>query len=277
MSTKHFYSVLNKLVDLRTWIATGVLAALLVFVTERFRNPAWFTGYVLFGFILILLAFRARKRLSMVPLGSLSSWKRIHIALSVLGLVLFWLHVDSLWPAGPYEKALAVFFYLVNGSGILGYVLDRIYPSRLTETGIEVIYERIPAEISELREEADQLVMECTEKTGSPTLARHYAETLRWYFRKPRFVFNHVWGGASGLHWIRGQFDFMNPYLSDAERVYLSRLRNLAEAKDNLDFHYAVQSLLRNWLSVHIPLAVAMFVLILWHLLIVNIYAQWSN
>jgi hypothetical protein len=266
-----------KTIQLRIWVATIILAGLLTFAAQWFRNSAWITGYIFLALIVGLMAFRARKRLSVIPLASAATWTRLHIALGALGFALYWLHTGSIWPTGPYEQMLAVLFYLVSVSGIIGYILDRGYPGRLTQTGIEVIYERIPAELAILREQAEALIEECTRETASQTLARHYVETLYWFFRKPRFVFNHIWGGRKGFHWIRSRCDYVNRYLNDAERVYLDRLKQLAETKDKLDFHFAVQGMLKHWLFVHVPLAGALFVAVLWHLLLVNIYAQWSR
>ncbi|MDP7226464.1 MAG: hypothetical protein QF909_14940, partial [SAR202 cluster bacterium] len=46
---------------------------------------------------------------------------------------------------------------------------------------IEVIYERIPLHISELRQKAEALVRECCDQTRFDTLGRHYLDPLQLF------------------------------------------------------------------------------------------------
>ena len=167
---------------------------------------------------------------------------------------------------------MAFLFYAVTVTGIVGYVLQRIYPKLLTQTNFEIIYERIPAGIHELRSNAEAIAIECTSDTGSDTVARHYVETLSWFFQRPRFSFSHIVGGQRGGHWVRHQQATLSRYLSEEEGKYFRNIIQLAFTKNRIDLHYAVQSLLKYWLLVHVPLSVAMVVLALWHLLIVHVY-----
>ena len=114
-------------------------------------------GWVLLAFLGFLSLFSARKRLSMLPLGSAYAWRLLHEALGLVALALFWLHARTLWPKGLYEQILASFFYAVAFSGCAGSVLQRVYPSRLTRSGFEIIYERIPAELAQIRSQAEAL------------------------------------------------------------------------------------------------------------------------
>ena len=164
-------------------------------------------------------------------------------------------------------------FYLVSLSGIFGYIIQRINPRRLVQTDFEIIYERIPAELAEIREKAEEEIRACTEETGSDTLARHYMETLSWFFRRPRFFFNNAFGGSAGQHWLRNQYRTVNRYLNDSERAYLDRVNELAEMKAKIDIHYACQSTMKYWLLFHLPLAAAVLGLMFWHVIVVNVYA----
>ena len=62
----------------------------------------------------------------------------------------------------------------------MGYFIEKIYPRRLTGTGIEIIYERIPIELADIRDECERLILECTKTTKSDTVARYYVETFDW-------------------------------------------------------------------------------------------------
>lgn len=248
----------------------GVYTYLAELALER---SEFITGYVLFAVMLALALFNARKKLAMVPLVRSAYWLAIHVVGGIAAVVLFFIHTGSIWPTGGYEQALALVFYLVSISGIVGYAVQRINPRRLVQTDLEIIFERIPAELAELREKAEAEIRACTEETGSDTLARHYMETLTWYFRRPRFFVNNAFGGDAGQHWLRNQYRTVNRYLNDAEREYLDRVNELAQTKAKIDVHYACQSTMKNWLLVHLPLAAALLGLMFWHVIVVNVYA----
>jgi len=231
------------------------------------------TGYVLFCLMIFLGLFNSRKKLSMVPLGRAAHWLVLHVVVGIFVLLAFWLHTRSFWPQGAYEQVLAGLFYIVSLSGICGFVLQKIYPPRLTRIGYEVIYERIPGELADLRAEAEQAVFDATESSGDDTLARYYIENLQWFFARPRFLLSHLFGNDNPRHWLRQQFEVVGRYLSGSEEEFLDRLADLAEKKVKIDNHYAVQSLLKRWLLLHLPLSVGLILLSIWHLIIVNIYA----
>ncbi len=239
----------------------------------QLERTEFITGYSLFALMIALALFNARKKLAMVPLIRSAYWLAIHVVGGAAAVILFFIHTGSIWPSGGYEQALAIVFYLVSISGIVGYAIQRINPRRLVQTDLEIIYERIPAELAEIREKAEAEILACTEETGSDTLARHYMETLVWFFRRPRFVFNNAFGGNAGEHWLRFQYRTVNRYLNDNERVYLDRLNDLAEMKAKIDVHYACQSTMKGWLLVHLPLAAAVLGLMFWHVIVVNVYA----
>lgn len=236
-------------------------------------NPAIVTGYSLLTLMLLLGFFNMRKRLSMLPVGSGSLWLAFHVAAGILAIAMFWLHTGTLWPTGSYERVLATLFYLVSLTGIFGYIILRSLPRRLTQTGIEVIYERIPAELGEIREKVEGLTLECTEKSGNDTVAQHYIGTLNWYFRRPRFRISHLVGGDAAGHWLRGPGSAARRYLNDVEKEYFDQILELGSLKVLVDRHYACQDLMKKWLLVHVPLSMAVILLSIWHLLLVNVYA----
>jgi hypothetical protein len=237
------------------------------------QRSEFVTGYALFGLLLLLAMFNARKKLPMLPLARSAYWLAAHVVGGLAAIGLFFIHTGSIWPTGAYEQALAIVFYLVSLSGIFGYVVQRIYPRRLVQTDFEIIFERIPEELAEIREETEMEIRKCTEETGSDTLARHYIETLSWYFRRPRFFLNSAFGGDAGNHWLRNQYRSVNRYLNDAEKAYLDRISNLARMKAKIDIHYACQSVMKVWLLLHLPIAAALLGLMFWHVIVVNVYA----
>ena len=269
----------------RAWGALGVfiLAALVIWAGVTFL--AWhaerslgkasvITGYALFAVVLVLGFFKARKRLLVLPLGTVREWMLGHVVLGGLSVPLYFQHTGTLWPDGRYEQAIAAAFYVVTVSGIAGYILQRILPHRLADLEGEVIYERIPNELAALREEIEALVFKAVKELGSDTLGRYYTESLEWFFWRPRFLIGHVLGSGRSAGWIRSRITALRRYLNEGERAYLGRIEELALRKNRLDAHYALQSVLKFWLFVHLPAAVLLVLLACWHLLVVNIYAR---
>ena len=223
--------------------------------------------------MVFLALFNARKKLSMIPLGNASTWLLLHAVGGVLVLAVYWLHTGNLWPVGSYEQLLALLFYATVATGVFGYLIQRFYPRRLTHTGTEMIFERIPQELSDLRVRAEELALQCTEETGSEILGRHYVDTLAWFFRRPRYFNNHVVGSQRGEHWIRQQDAAVRRYLSADEKAYLDQLTDLAQYKNKVDIHYALQGVMKRWLLFHVPLTAGLLAMSIWHMLIVHIYA----
>ncbi|MBS0336430.1 MAG: hypothetical protein JSS40_06390 [Proteobacteria bacterium] len=260
------------------WLAALVLwlgVTVLAWHAERsLGNAAVITGYALFAVILSLAFFKARKRLLVLPLGTVREWMLGHVVLGAVSIPLYFQHTRGLWPDGRYEQAIAFAFYAVTLSGIAGYALQRLLPRRLADIEGEVIYERIPSEVAALREEVEELVLKAVKELGSDTLGRYYEESLEWFFWRPRFLVGHVLGSGRSASWIRGRITALRRYLSEDERAYLVRIEELALRKSRLDAHYALQSVLKFWLFIHVPASVLLVLLASWHLLVVNIYAR---
>lgn len=253
--------------------ALFLVAALQVQAASRTLDESTaLIGYFLFGLMIFLALFNLRKKLSMIPLGKASIWLRMHVCGGMLAVGLFWLHTGNLWPNGAYEQVLALIFYLVSFTGMIGYILVKFYPSRLTQIGVEVIYERIPAEIAVMREEAESIILQSTQETGSDTIARHYLETFHWFFARPRHFWSHVMGSRAGAHWVRHEAANLRRYLNDVEIQHLDRITNLAYYKVRVDFQYAVQTIMKGWLLIHLPLSVAVMAMAVWHVILVHVY-----
>lgn len=259
------------LVALALWMTVTALA----WHAERSLGKASvITGYALFAVILTLGFFKVRKRLLVLPLGTVREWMLAHVVLGVLSIPLYFQHTGNLWPGGRYEQVLALAFYVVTLSGIAGYVLQRLLPRRLTDLEGEFIFERIPNELAGMREQAEELVLKAVSELGSDTLGRYYTESLEWFFWRPRFFLGHVLGSGRSEAWIRGRITALRRYLSEREREYLAQIEAIALRKSRLDAHYALQSVLKYWLFIHVPAAVLVVLLACWHLLVVNIYAR---
>lgn len=262
------------------WIGAAIaLSAIVIWhrsVNASFPGSQFGSGYILMALIVFLALYTGRKRLRMLPVGRASVWLTLHVVGGLLALPLFWIHAGMLWPAGTVGGALAAFFYAVSLSGILGYGLQLWFSQRLTQAGSEIIYERIPAEIARIRGEVEEVIREAAGESGSDTLGQDYLQTLAWYFARPRFFWNSAFGGFGRRAeiWLQRHLDTIGRYLTAAESTQLAHLATLAAKKRRLDVQYAMQSLLKRWTMVHVPLAVVMLTLAMWHLILINVFAR---
>jgi len=256
-------------------VVIWLMITLLGWVAARKHwSVAHITGYALFAVMLTLGFFKLRKRLLVLPIGTVRDWMLLHLVFGVLGFVLFFQHTGTLWPGGHYEQWIALFFYVVSITGVIGYFFQRVLPQRLADLGEQVIYDRIPIEMASLRARVESLMLEATKETGSDTLARYYAETLHWYFDRPRFLLSHLRGTGRSEGWIQTNLKVLSRFLNDSERAYLMKLEEIAIRKSALDAHHAIQGALKFWLFVHVPCATLLILLAIWHLIIVSIYAR---
>lgn len=237
-------------------------------------HPSFLTGYILAILALSLGFLAIRKRLPGLPIGSASTWLKVHVTSGVVLLFVFWLHLGTIWPSGPFEQIFALSFYLLIGSGLVGRLLQKGLPLVLASTGGEVILERIPREVIRIREQIEDLLIECSAETGELSLALAYEESLAWYFRRPRFVLSSIFGLPRGRHWFNNQAAILERSLSSNQQPYLDQVKILASRKYFLDQHYALQNILKYWLFLHIPAAVFFYVFAIWHTVLVHIYAQ---
>jgi hypothetical protein len=252
-----------------------VLVAVVALIDRSQRldllHPELVTGWVLLAAVVFLALLNVRKKLSMVPVGRASDWVAAHVVLGVVVIVIYAFHARAIWPSG-YELALALLFYAVILSGLIGYLLQRMAPASLANLGYEVIWERIPAELADMRERIEASILECARETGSEVLPRLYREELAWYFRRPRFVLASLVGTGASSSWVHHRLDSVSIYLRGKEIEHATFLRECARRKVHIDRAYAIQGLLKCWLLVHVPATYGFLVLVLWHLILVHVY-----
>ena len=66
--------------------------------------------------------------------------------------------------------------------------------------------------------------------------------------------------------------DNLSRYLNAEEREFHDRLRELVCKKDELDFHYALQLMLKVWLFVHVPLTYSLLIAAGVHMVLVHAF-----
>jgi hypothetical protein len=250
-------------------LASAGAVALHCRFSQATPNYAYLTGWVLFGVMVLLTIYNARKKLPFLPLGSSESWLQIHIYAGFFTVVLFLIHLNFRMPTGWFEGALAWLYLLVTGSGVVGLVLTRVLPRRLATRGGEVIYEKIPALRHALRTEAEALAFGMKSEAKSPAIAEFYAHTLADFFAGPRHIWLHLADSRRPLNALVSELDDLRRYLNESERALLEQLAQLVRKKDGLDYHHSLQTALKLWLFVHLPLTYSLVIFTLLHMVVV--------
>lgn len=235
-------------------------------------QSVFLSGWLLFISIVLLLAYRVRKALTMLPIGAASTWLQIHIYTGLIAIVIFLIHAGTTLPVGILEFALYVLFVAVAMSGVIGLILARVLPQRLTARGEEVIWERIPIFIAELRREAEGVVFSSIDDTKSSTLRDFYIEHLHDFFSRPKHGLYHLIASNRPVFALSAELDNFDRYLNEQEKIYARDLRALVHKKDDLDFHYALMGTLKIWLLVHAPLSFGIIVLAILHMVLVHAF-----
>ena len=221
----------------------------------------------------VLAYFQRAKTSVCFQFGPGEIWFALHVAFGFLVIAFFVIHTGVFWPKGLYEQLLAAGFWLVSLTGIVGVLITIYFPKRLTNTGLEIVYEKIPEEIFSLRDAVEGILVDCANECGETTLQEQYAQTLAWYFRRPRFYWSYLIGSNADRAWFARHLDSVRRYLNADELSYLDEIKKLAERKSLVDEHFARQDVMKKWLLVHLPVSILVLAMSVWHIILVYAYA----
>lgn len=250
-------------------IASVLFLACRATLEVSLRSAAFFSGWLLLGLVAALTLFHARKKVPFAALGNATAWMEFHAYAGIFSIVVFVAHVGFRVPNGLFEGALAGVFALVAGSGVIGLVLTRLLPVRLTTRGEAILYERIPQIRIRLHDEVEDLVLRSAAEVQTTTIADFYSAQLADFFRRPRnFVF-HLLDSPRPSRVLARELWALDRYANDREREILSAIHERVRAKDDLDYQRAQQLALKGWLFFHIPLTYALMLLAVLHILLV--------
>ncbi len=254
-------------------VALTGLVFILFFVANKgygvaLRDAKYFNGWVLAGCMALLMFFTIRKRLVILPLGRVRFWLLVHYYVGFLTIGVFLIHSRSRFPDSPMEWLLWTLFIIVAVSGVVGGVISQIVPHRLASQGERVIFERIPVFRAQLAADAEALALESIGGENEVSIAELHKNVLAAYFARPRNILAHLRMSNRPITRIRSELDSIERYLDDEGKTRLATLRDLVEAKNNLDVQYANAGLLKLWLFLHIPPTFALFVAIIAHVVI---------
>jgi hypothetical protein len=238
---------------------TLALSALLVlaFLVERSRHP-WspkrglgLAFGVLAALLFVVEMLYAGRRPRASPFGSAMAWLQLHVYAGAFALLAALAHAGFRQPAGRLGLWLLVLAGWTVATGLLGVWLQKWIPASLAEgLRVEAIYERIPALVLSLRDEADRLV-----QGASDVLERFYKSEVR----PPLGTLQHSWAFLLDVRGGRERalepFRRVAQFVEEGEKQRVTELMNIYTEKMELDAQHSLQGLLRGWLVLHVPAA----------------------
>ncbi len=267
LTRRRFGSVL-----LTTLSIAGLLAAYVIY-SPMYPRHAYLSGWALFAVMLFLTFFNLRKRVPFLRIGSASFWLQLHLYVGAFSGALFFVHIGWSWPAGIFHQLLACCFAVVFLTGVFGLWISRSFPRMLTDSGYETPFERIPYARSNLRQQAEALVLAGVDGHTSPVIAEFYAKNLGMFFTRPCNRWAHLRQSRAPQTAHAFQFDEVRRYARTGELEMLDQLNDLVGRKHMLDYQYSLQSALRLWLFAHIPLSYSLLIFSVLHIIIVYAFS----
>ncbi|MGI9430115.1 MAG: hypothetical protein ACR2NM_15755 [Bythopirellula sp.] len=255
-----------------TVIASGGFAAWLRWREAGLKPTSFDSGYVLLTALFFLALYNFRKKLPVLPWTTSSAWLQLHIYVGLSTVVLFGLHIHWRVPDGIFESSLAILFLTTFASGMIGLYWTRAIPRKLARVSEEVIYERIPQLRSQLRDRAQQAVLETVTSAGATTLGEFYSVRLHDFFEKPRGLRYFLRPNNRLRRQLLDELTEVNRYLSEPERETCEQLFAMIRRRDDLDFHAALQWRLKAWLFLHIGLTYPLLAVASVHGLLAHVF-----
>jgi hypothetical protein len=260
-------------------IAALLLSGGLWIYSLHLRTASFVSGWILGVMVAFLALYNMRKQFPYFPLLKSSTWLQLHVYVGVISIVVFTAHAfhefGRHWhlPRGPLNVGLAVLYILTAASGILGLMITRAFPSRITDRGEEVIFERIPIFLRQLRDRVAELIVQAARDSDASTLPDFYARRLAWFFARPRHPWLHLVHSRRPLLLLENELSSLNRYLNDKEKTIAGELSRLIEKKDALDYAWAIQGTLKGWLFIHVAMTYSLLAFLAVHILVAYAFA----
>ncbi len=229
---------------------------------------AWTVGYgaaaatVLGGAV----AAAGRRRAPRRGPGASYHWLQFHVYGGTLFLVLVLLHTGLRLPNGAIGWGLCTTAVWVVATGLVGVLIQKWVPTALS-SGLttEVHYDRIPELVAHVRGKVEDLVAVADESVRS-----FYQTNLAAALAGPQTRLIYFVDITGGIQTRMQHLDHLQQFLGDADRRIVDELRTLLRTKLEMDAQYTLQKALRWWLYAHVPVAVALTVLVAFH-----VFAVW--
>ncbi len=254
-------------------------------------------GTLAFMIFLFASAMGARKKRRLWRIGSVQTWLRAHIWLSILTIPLILFH-SGFALGGPMTSTLAAVYAIVMASGFFGLAMQQFMPRVMTESlPREVVFEQIPHIRTLLVDFAEKLKkqLDPAEKPAAKPPATAASEGAVAVIEAPlavedsqsvildflsRECLPYLKKGRGEQHRLGDQklsddiFRLLK--LNTAEDLHgkVDEMQSWCDDRRLMDLQMRLHHWLHGWLIFHVPFSVALLVLTLWHAWIAMTYLQ---
>ena len=234
-----------------TLIVIAIVYFVMLFVKNRLGHPAYLTGATLLASLFLLVLLGVRKRLPMLPLGSVSVWTQVHIYSGFFVSAVYVMHVPAIIADGRFELALSLMFLTVTLSGFYGLYASRTLPKKLTAVDGEYRFDQVAWHRDSIAGTAETLLADVASSPAHSVLNQYYFNSLEPYFlSKPSPAYVLVPSGTRRRRLLGGLKE-LGRYLEEDTRRVAGQFAALVRKRDDLDYHYALQYRLRLWVLIH--------------------------
>jgi hypothetical protein len=247
--------------------------------------------------------FRARRTLLGIPLGTARTWMAAHVWLGLLAVPLAAMHAG--WQfGGTLTWLLAWIFIVVIVSGVFGLVLQNVLPRLMTEavpdetiysqidvvgsqlaadaarlarlyggpgpdewaelerpSGAEVVTAGAPRRVGTIVERSRNPEVHLPRGADSPDLHRAVKEEVAEFLRTGRSPSGKL-GSAQQIQWF---FDDLRRRVRPEARPAVDQIEGLCHRRRQFNLQVRIHFWLHGWLSIHLPLSVALIWLLAAH------------
>jgi hypothetical protein len=239
--------------------SAAVIAIIIRILDDNLYHSTFFSGYLLATAILFLAGFNVVKRLYFLSfLGTASIWMQLHIYVGLLSGAIFGVHIGWEIPNGQFEGLLAFLFVSTFASGVYGLIISRLLPRKLAALRTQIIFEQIPVRRGSLVAKAQAVIDQIPNRND--TLKRFYINRVAAFLVLPRSIRFFLTPSARESRQLIDDLISMDRYLSIDDRESARQLMQIIREKDDLDYHWAIQSRLKYWLFVHLALTYSLLI-----------------
>jgi hypothetical protein len=245
--------------------------------------------------IVFCAAFGIRRKYPTVRIGRAETWLKAHIWLGLLSYPLAYYHAGFQF-GGALTWVLMLLFSAVIVSGIIGLIAHHVIPRMMTErVGMETVYEQIDRILEHLVEEGDRTVAGVSggelfpepvpvaaaageagaaaapapkeKKRGKPVPALEGSADLKaFYLETVRPFLKGAPGGPLASSAERSAtFEQVRIQLPPPLHRTVLHIEEICEERRQLLYQKRLHHYLHGWLFVHLPLTIALIVLLVVH------------
>ena len=238
-------------------------------LTEIARiNTSYISGWILFSSIMLLSLYGLRRFFLPFSKVSITNWRVFHIVLGQFSVLAFLFHTKFSFVTGYFQIGLAFLFILISLTGLVGVYIQRTIPKKLSQNGIEFLYEQIPSHRQNLHNEFGILVAKSAESGTLPLISSEILENLHSHFAANKNLLSYFFYQSKPAILLKRELTSLISLNTDCKLI-ATELLKLVEQKNRLDHSYANQFILKHWKMLHAPFIGALVLLITLHIFLV--------